>query len=102
MSDRLKFIKDVETRARGLSGDSVRRNFDALDELRTENARLRRELIDAREENRQLREQLAQQPSPSVAISPRAVATHVTSKAPSEPETEKDGTEIRFSLLEFQ
>jgi hypothetical protein len=97
-TNHLKFINEVETKAKSLSGDSVRRSFDALDEFRTENARLRRELIEAREEIRQLREQVDRRPTPQVAAPVPALAPAPPPAAPEQPE---DGAAIRFSLLEL-
>lgn len=91
----------METRAKSLSGDSVRRSLDVLDELRTENARLRRELIEVREENRQLREQLETRPVPRVT-GPVTTPAHTPIQQPVADLTpEKDDTAIRFSLLEL-
>ena len=95
----LKFVSEMETRAKSLSGDSVRRSLDVLDELRTENARLRRELIEVREENRQLRDQAERRSTPQVTPTVPAQS----STPPPEPQevSSKDDAAIRFSLLEL-
>jgi hypothetical protein len=99
MADPLKFITEVDIKARGLSKDSVRRNFDALDDLRMENARLRQELTDVRNELELLRvrnESLKAQSS----TTPKTPAS-VPKQEPVQEAPAKDDTELRFSMLEL-
>lgn len=100
-TDHLKFIKDVEAKAIGLSEDRTRRSFDALDQLCAENARLKKELVEAKEENLRLRERLGQnQPTPIAAKIKAPIVETVSPRK--EPEDSKDDAEMRFSLLELK
>lgn len=97
--DPLKFISDIDTRAKSLSGDRTRRTFDAVDEFRTENARLTRELAEAREEIQRLKQQLEQRAAPAVA--PKTPVPVATPKPVESIAPEEDPTRIRFSMLEL-
>lgn len=101
MTDRLKFIKDVEAKAIGLSRNRTRRSLDALDEVRTENARLQRELNEVREENRQLRERMGRTQAIPVVVAP-VQAPVVEVKASQEESLDLDDATLRFRLLELK
>lgn len=97
MTDRLKFIKDIESRAIGPSRDRTRRSLDAFDELQSENSRLRRELTEVKEENRQLKERLDKASTP--VTKPPVASSPVVAEKTEEP---KDDATIRFSLLDLK
>lgn len=95
--DPLEFIRKLDERAKSLSGDRTTRKLDAVDQLLADNARLNRELAEAKEENQRLRQQLNQQvATPSIPVK----APVVTPPKEVDPAVEDD-TKIRFSMLEL-
>lgn len=97
VSDPLKFISEVDTRAKSLSGDRTSRTLDAIDEFRTENVRLTKELAEARVEIQRLKQQLEGLVSPVIA--PKTPVPVIATKQ-AEP-VEEDPTSIRFKMLEL-
>jgi regulator of replication initiation timing len=102
MADPLKFLNDLESKVVSPARNRVRRTLDAVDDLRTDNSRLKQENDDLRVENARLRAQLAQTRTIPGTPTVKAPTVPEVSVAPPGKEEEKDATQVRFSLMELE